>query len=152
MSKDYEDDIEVFWIDLANVPYYGRKSTINYGVIDDDARRHGTVSVNAIATRRDGEMILVHLTPNDTELTRIIHGLEEARRRLRKYRGEELPAGAQLLARSDIGRAYLHEGRLVVEAPGARLEMEVVDLEVLSEIDALIQAAGDFIAEGAYRG
>ncbi|MCA9909202.1 MAG: hypothetical protein KC519_11180 [Anaerolineae bacterium] len=151
MSEDYEGDIEVFWIDLENTPRYDQKSTITCGVIDDDARRYGTVSVYAVATRNAeyrGETILVHLIPNDAELTRIIHGLEEARRRLRKYRGEDLPTGARLLARSDVGLAYIHNGRLVVEAPGARLEMQQsTDLDLLSEVDALMQAAGDMIAE-----
>lgn len=63
-----------------------------------------------------------------------------------------LPLGARLLALSDQGSAYSLNGRLHVEAPGiGRVEMDSLDLDGLTEIDMLLQAAGDMLAENEER-
>lgn len=64
----------------------------------------------------------------------------------------DLPSGARLLAQSDLGWAYEVRGRLIVETAIASMVMEPISLDALTELDMLIQAAGDMIAELLERG
>lgn len=64
----------------------------------------------------------------------------------------DLPSGARLLALSDLGRAYEVRGRLIVETATASMVMEPINLDALTEMDMLIQAAGDMIADMLEKG
>lgn len=57
-----------------------------------------------------------------------------------------IPPGATVVAASDRGKAYVQGKTLVVTVPGARLETTTLDLETLTELMALAEAAGDYLA------
>lgn len=57
-----------------------------------------------------------------------------------------IPPGATVVAASDHGKAYVLGKTLVVTVPGARLETTTLDLETMSELLALTEAACDYLA------